>query len=770
MRRLLLLTMLLFVFSVGVFAQPTRPRSTRIITATAWPYGTPEVGDEWVDTSVSPAETRNCLTAGVWSTVAVLSPDGTSSNTINGASQTVQIAMSQYRGVGVTITGTWVGTLVPELSMDGGSSWTAGQFYTESAGLSTSTAVNLAASVVVHGGVSHVRIRSSAWTSGTATIALRATEISTPLVSTLSRVAPSSLATLLNAVTANGAGAAADVSGYTTASFVVTGTFDATVSFEGSVDGTNWFLLTSVPWDSGGFWNTSYSNPGSYVTQIGGISQVRARIEDYASGSITVKVLASLAMSTISFKGIEMIPSAPVRIWGSAGNVFDAPISEWPAPPNQIVTGGVYNSTKPTLTNGQSVAVQVDTKGNQLTAIRDAAGNDRGANVDASNRLLVSVENTPNVAVTSSSLPSGAATSTKQSDGSQKTQVVDGSGNVIGSTGNALDINIKSGNPTSITANAGTNLNTSALALAATQTDGTQKTRVTDGTNDATVKAASTAAVASDKALVVAVSPNNTVGVTGTFWQATQPVSVAATLNTNATIQNSSLVVTQSIATDLKTQAETYQGGSAVGAGNPLQVSLANTGANATAVKIDGSAVTQPISAASLPLPSTAATSTKQSDGSQKTQVVDGSGNVISSTANALDINIKSGNPTSITLTPGTTNGASTCVVQSAASTNATNCKGAAGLLYGVEVINTTSTIYYLRLYNLSSAPTCSSATGFIRTIPVPHGSGAGAGIANFYTVGETYGTGIGFCLTGGGSSTDNTNAATGVYITLHYK
>lgn len=133
----------------------------------------------------------------------------------------------------------------------------------------------------------------------------------------------------------------------------------------------------------------------------------------------------------------------------------------------------------------------------------------------------------------------------------------------------------------------------------------------------------------------------------------------------------------------------------------PLQVSLANTGANATAVKVDNSAVTQPvsgtfwqatqpvsgtvtanigtvatlavaakqpalgtagsastdvitiqgiasgtvvpISVASLPLPSTASTSTKQSDGSQKTQVVDGSGNVVGSTSNALDVNIKSG-------------------------------------------------------------------------------------------------------------------------------
>lgn len=132
--------------------------------------------------------------------------------------------------------------------------------------------------------------------------------------------------------------------------------------------------------------------------------------------------------------------------------------------------------------------------------------------------------------------------------------------------------------------------------------------------------------------------------------------------------------------------------------------------------------------------------------------------------------NTANSNPWLVQPVPGTTNGASTCVVQSAASTNATNCKASAGLLYGIEVINTTSTIYYLRLYNLSTSPTCSSSTGFVRTIPIPHGSGAGAGLANFYTVGETYGTGLGFCVTGGGSSTDNTNAATGVYITLHYK
>lgn len=109
------------------------------------------------------------------------------------------------------------------------------------------------------------------------------------------------------------------------------------------------------------------------------------------------------------------------------------------------------------------------------------------------------------ISASSLPLPSTAATSTKQSDGSQKTQIVDGSGNVIGATSNALDINIKSGNPTTI-------------------------------------------------------------------------------------------AVTQGTATSLKAQAEAYQGGTAVSSSNPLQVTLANTGSNATAVKVDGSAVTQPVS------------------------------------------------------------------------------------------------------------------------------------------------------------------------------
>lgn len=123
-----------------------------------------------------------------------------------------------------------------------------------------------------------------------------------------------------------------------------------------------------------------------------------------------------------------------------------------------------------------------------------------------------------------------------------------------------------------------------------------------------------------------------------------------------------------------------------------------------------------------------------------------------------------------LTTTAATTDAASTCYITSAASTNSTNCKNAAGNVYGVRVVNTTSTIYYLRMYNTSSAPTCSSATGFVESIPLPEADGGGAGISFPNAAPQAYGTGVSFCLTGGGGSTDNTNAATGVYVTILYK
>lgn len=124
--------------------------------------------------------------------------------------------------------------------------------------------------------------------------------------------------------------------------------------------------------------------------------------------------------------------------------------------------------------------------------------------------------------------------------------------------------------------------------------------KLTDGTSTAAIKPASTAAVATDTAQVVAISPNNTVGIT----QSTSPwVS-------NITQFGSNNVVT---------------GTGNSGVGIP-RVTISN---DSSITNISGT----------ISLPSGAATASNQTNASQKTQIVDGSGNVIGPTMTFSGVN-----------------------------------------------------------------------------------------------------------------------------------
>lgn len=118
-------------------------------------------------------------------------------------------------------------------------------------------------------------------------------------------------------------------------------------------------------------------------------------------------------------------------------NIGDVDIASIAAGDNNI--GNVDVLTLPSLPAGTN-------------AIGKLAAND---GVDIGDVTINNASGSP-VEVNLRSSTLSVATSTKQSDGSQKSQIVDGSGNVIGATSNALDINIKSGNPTTIAVTQGT--------------------------------------------------------------------------------------------------------------------------------------------------------------------------------------------------------------------------------------------------------------------------------------------------------------------------
>lgn len=79
-----------------------------------------------------------------------------------------------------------------------------------------------------------------------------------------------------------------------------------------------------------------------------------------------------------------------------------------------------------------------------------------------------------------------------------------------------------------VTANAGTNLNTSALAL---ETGGNLATVATRTPALGQALAAASVPVVLTAAQLTTLTPLTTVAVTGTFWQATQPVSGTVTAN-----------------------------------------------------------------------------------------------------------------------------------------------------------------------------------------------------------------------------------------------
>lgn len=81
-----------------------------------------------------------------------------------------------------------------------------------------------------------------------------------------------------------------------------------------------------------------------------------------------VKQVGGSAVSTAA-TGVQLI-----GIEGHAGGVVDGVITAATAPVNGIVVMGVYDSTLPTLTTGQSAAVQVDTKGIEYVDVENVLG------------------------------------------------------------------------------------------------------------------------------------------------------------------------------------------------------------------------------------------------------------------------------------------------------------------------------------------------------------------------------------------------------------
>lgn len=113
--------------------------------------------------------------------------DTTATGTLGALNATVQITLAGQNNAGITLeSGTLIGTILPEVSLDGGTTWVSTFFDDPITSNITSTVVFASANtatvktIVGVGGAGLARIRVSAYTSGSATCNLRASIMQDP--------------------------------------------------------------------------------------------------------------------------------------------------------------------------------------------------------------------------------------------------------------------------------------------------------------------------------------------------------------------------------------------------------------------------------------------------------------------------------------------------------------------------------------------------------------------------------------------------------------
>lgn len=267
-------------------------------------------------------------------------------------------------------------------------------------------------------------------------------------------------------------------------------------------------------------------------------------------GAAAVKAPSTPAVATDKSLVVSLSPNNPITISGPVtvtGGLTNTELRASPVPVSGTVTANVGTGTQPIsaaalpLPTGASTSALQTQPGVDIgdVTVNNAAGAAAVNIQDGGNSITVdgTVAVSGSVAVTgpltdaqlratavpvslaSTTITGSVAVTGPLTDAQLRATPVPVSGTVA--TGGLTDAQLRA-SAVPVTANAGTNLNTSLLALEATQTSRAAKAQITDGTRDGTVKAASTAAVATDTAVVVALSPNNS------------PTVTQGTANTNA--------------------------------------------------------------------------------------------------------------------------------------------------------------------------------------------------------------------------------------------
>lgn len=348
---------------------------------------------------------------------------------------------------------------------------------------------------------------------------------------------------------------------------------------------------------------------------------------------------------------------------------------------------------------------------------------------------------------------------------------------IPGDATNGLLVNLGTNNDVtvtgSVTANAGTNLNTSSL-LTTTAHDAAFGTAGTADTQVRTVQG-----IASMTPLLVNPGTAANYGIytedaaetaganlvmAGSVRRDTAASSANvtgdnATLNTDA---NGKLWTNSEVTTLAGTAISTGNGTSGAGV---QRVTIASDSTGTVAATQSGSwslAANQSVNVAQMNGVATSMGNGASGTGVQRVTIASDSTGQVALAAGSNTV----GN---VGVVPVTSGGLSISRTISAATTNSTNAKGSAGQVYGWYISNINAAARYVKFYNKATAPTCGTDTPVI-TLAIP-GNTAGAGTNVNFAGGIAFGTGIGYCITTGSADNDTgAVAASDLIVNLFYK
>ena len=300
--------------------------------------------------------------------------DTIATGTISALNGAVSVNAQGAYTVTALISGTWVGTLVAEGLLANGSTWQQLPMYVIQTSLpypSTFTVTTNATVAITGGGYTSIRIRASAYTSGTASISLDASlaqqTIFTSQLGAWSvnqgTAGTSPWATIVNDTLTTGtlgslnAVVNASINDVSSAYALIGGTWVGTIQFQGSVDNSTYVPLLAVQGGPTNAYTTAgfTANGGVRLAIPAGFKYVQAKMTAYTSGSANITLNTSAGLSNAESIQLNAANFNAQVVGNVASGTADSG--------NGLKTAAVVNTTVPTFSNGQRSDTQADTTG-----------------------------------------------------------------------------------------------------------------------------------------------------------------------------------------------------------------------------------------------------------------------------------------------------------------------------------------------------------------------------------------------------------------------